>query len=171
MASHIPTSSRIAEIVGRIAAAQQRLLDAIALLTDEQLQAPVLANHWSVKDVLAHLEFWDQRLLHAIEPEGRAHANWLAPPLIADIPYDEQWLETVNVRIYARNRQRDLRDVQVGLTATQRRLLTRVASLTQQELFDPDGPSSSLGETLPAMVLGAYEHYEEHAETLDAQEW
>jgi hypothetical protein len=161
----------IEQIVARIAGAHQRLLDAIATLTDAELLAPVLAGQWSVKDVLAHLAFWDQRLLHAIAPEGGPQAFRLAPPLIADVPFDDQWLVTVNTRIYALNRARDLRDVQEEFAATRSRLLTVVASLTYHDVFDADGLSTALGEPFSPMLLGAYEHYDEHAADLEAHAW
>lgn len=167
----VPPPTAVDGIVARIAAAHQRLLDAVAPLTDAQMQAPVLGDGWSVKDVLAHLAFWDQRLLHAIDPQDGSHTSRLAPPIIADIPFDEQWLATVNARIYALNRQRDLQDVQAELAAMQRRLLAVVASLTLDDVFDSAGLSALLGEPFAPMLLGAYEHYEEHAEELEAHHW
>jgi hypothetical protein len=175
-----PAAIPIDQIVARVAAGHQRLLDAIASLTPAQLQAPVLgADGWSVKDVLAHLAFWDRRLLYAIDP-----GEWPAagpatgalpsrrfPPPIADIPYDDAWLEAVNARIYARNRARELDDVLAEFTATRRRLLAIVATLSPHAVFDPDGLSASLGEPFAPMLLGAYEHYEEHAEELEAHKW
>ena len=161
------TPATIEQIVSRIAAAHQRLVDAIAPLTDDQLQAPVLANQWSIKDALAHLAFWDQRLLHAIAPEGGKDAFRLAPPVIADIPFDERWLATVNERIYDLNRLRTLHEVQAEFAATRRRLLTVVSSLTLHDVFDPNGLSAALGEPFAPMLLGAYEHYDEHAEDFE----
>ncbi len=158
------TPATIEQIVTRIAAAHQRLIDAIAPFTDEQLQAPALANQWSIKDALAHLAFWDQRLLHAIEPEGGKDVFRLAPPVIADIPFDAQWLSTVNTRIYDLNRNRTLHEVQAEFADTRRRLLTAVSSLTLHDVFDPNGLSAALGEPFAPMLLGAYEHYDEHAE-------
>jgi hypothetical protein len=161
----------IDEIAARVAASHDRLLEAVSLLTYEQLQAPVLANGWSVKDVLAHLAFWDQRLLHAVEPEGGPQVSRLTPPLIADIPYNEQWLTTVNARIYALNQGRDLAEVRAEFDATRRRLLVVAASLSPQDVSDLDGMTAPLGEPFSTMLLGAYEHYEEHAEELEAHQW
>lgn len=171
MTTPASSSMSIEEIVTRVAAGHERLLQAIAPLTDAQLQAPVLPNQWSVKDVLAHLSFWDQRLLHAIEPQGGPDASRLAPPLIADIPYDEQWLTTVNARIYARNRQRSLGEVLAEFAETRARLLAVVASLSPQDLVDLDGHLAPLGEPFVPMLLGAYGHYAEHAEELESHQW
>lgn len=168
MSAPVSPPATIEQIVTRIAAAHQRLRDTVAELMDAQVQAAEHAEQWSIKDHLAHLAFWDQRLLHAIAPEGGPQTNRMFPPLIADIPYDDQWLTTVNDRIHTLNRDRDLGDVEAELAATQERLLAVVASLTLHDVFGPDGISAALGEPFAPMLLGAYEHYEEHAEELEA---
>jgi uncharacterized damage-inducible protein DinB len=158
-------------IISRIASGHRRLHEVIAPLSDEQLQAPVLDGGWSVKDVLAHLAIWDQRLLHAIAPEGPPPVYRRTQPSIADIPFDDQWLETVNTRIYTLNRTRDLASVRAELAATQQRLLAAVGRLTVHDVYDPDGLSDGLGEPFAPMLLGAFEHYEEHAEALEEHTW
>lgn len=175
-----PDQLSIHQITTRIAAAHARLLAAISPLSDAQMTAPVLgADGWSVKDVLAHLDFWDRRLLHAIEPEewpeqwqgDETQGSRRFPPPIADIPYDDGWLEAVNTRIYTRNRHRDLQEVRAAFAATRERLLATAASLSAHDVYDPDGLSAGLGEPFAPMLLGAYEHYEEHAAELEAHTW
>jgi hypothetical protein len=168
----------IEEIASRIEAAHRRLLAAIAPLTAEQMIAPVLgADGWSVKDVLAHLAFWDRRLLYAAGLEewpaaaGGAPVSLRFPPPIADIPYAEGWLEAVNTRIQVMNRDRSLGDVLAEFDATRARLLAVVAGLSPHDVFDPEGLSAPLGEPFAPMLLGAYEHYDEHAEELEAHRW
>ncbi len=173
----------IEQITARIAAAHERLLRAIAPLSPAQMVAPVLgADSWSVKDVLAHLEFWDRRLLHAIQPEAWPEAWWAAgpagaadgahvrllPPPIADIPYPDGWLEAVNTRIYTRNKDRDLDDVRAAFDRTRARLPAVTSALSAQAVSDLDSLTAPLGEPFSAMLVGAYEHYDEHAEELEA---
>jgi len=169
----------IDQLTARIAAAHTRLLRAIAPLTPAQMVAPVLgADGWSVKDVLAHLEFWDRRLLHAIQPQewpedwqDEAPGSRRFPPPIADIPYDERWLEAVNTRIYTRNRNRGLEEVRAAFDRTRARLLAAAAALSPHDVYDPDGLSAGLDEPFAPMLLGAYEHYDEHAEELERHTW
>ena len=166
----------IDQLTARIAAAHERLLTAIAPLSPAQLTAPVLGpDGWSVKDVLAHLEFWDRRLLHAIQAEDwpehwqdEARGSRRFPPPIADIPYDDGWLEAVNTRIYTRNRDRALADVLAAFDRTRARLLATVAALSPQAVIDLDALLAPLGEPLSTMMIGAYEHYDEHADELEA---
>ncbi len=170
-----PEQMPIGQITVRIAMAYRRLWDAIAPLSTAQLQAPVLADGWSVKDVLAHLAFWDRRLLHAIEPEAEpedgGQVSRLFPPAIADIPYDDRWLDAVNARVYSLNLGQSLEEVLTDFAVTQVRLPAVVALLSPHAVYDPDGLSALLGEPFAPMLLGAYEHYEEHTEELEAYTW
>ena len=43
------------------------------------------------------------------------------------------------------------------------RLLDRVALLTLDDLYAPDGMSAVVGQPVAPLILGIYEHYEEHA--------
>jgi hypothetical protein len=68
---------------------------ALARLTDEQLQHPV-GEHWTIAIALAHLAFWDRRVLYVLDmtqsagklvaPEIDILANDLSLPLWAAIP-------------------------------------------------------------------------------------
>jgi len=155
-----PTS--IEEIVARIEAVHDQFTDALALIDDSRLQEARLPGGRSGKDVLAHLTFWDRRLLHAIAPQDGPHAFRLAPPLIADIPYNEQWADVVNERIFHINRGRDIATIKDEFARTCVDLRETVSALTEHDVFDPNGLSALLGEPFLPMLTGAYEHYEDH---------
>ncbi len=157
----------VAEIVSRIAHAHTRFAEKLALIPDNLLQEARLSGGRSGKDLLAHMTFWDRRLLHAIAPEGGPDAPRLAPPLIADIPYDERWLYTVNDRIFTVNQERPLVEVKAAFYATCVELCQTVQTLSEHDVFDPGGLSAPLGEPFAPMVLGAYGHYEEHMPDLE----
>lgn len=76
-------------------AATERLRRLINRLSDEQLQTRV-GEHWTVAICLAHLAFWERRVMHVLEmtqkdgkpfvPEIDTVVNDLALPLWAAIP-------------------------------------------------------------------------------------
>lgn len=76
-------------------ASTSRIRGLVARLTDEELQYPV-GEHWTVAIALAHLAFWDLRVLHILdmtERDGKLYApeidiavNDLSLPLWAAIP-------------------------------------------------------------------------------------
>jgi hypothetical protein len=76
-------------------ASTERIRNLAARLSDEQLQHPV-GEHWTVAIALAHLAFWDRRVLHVLDmaerngklviPEIDIFVNDLSLPLWAAIP-------------------------------------------------------------------------------------
>ena len=160
------TPTTIGEIVARIEAVHAQFADALALLSDVRLQAARLPGGRSGKDVLAHLTFWDQRLLHAIVPQAGAHACRLAPPLIADSPYNDQWADVVNERIFHINRGRDIATIKEEFARTCGELRQAVGALTERDVFDPNGLAALLGEPCLPLLTGAYEHYADHVADL-----
>lgn len=156
------TPTTVGEIVARIEVAHKHFADRLALINDAQLQEARLPEGRSGKDMLAHLTFWDRRLLHAVASHDDPHTSRLIPPLIADIPQGEGWLEAVNERIFQINRERDIATVKEEFAQTCAELRQTVSSLSEHDVFSPDGLSALLGEPFLPMVTGAYEHYEDH---------
>ncbi len=76
-------------------ASTERIHALAARLTDEEMQHPV-GEHWTVAIALAHLAFWDRRVLYVLDmterdgkvfiPEIDIFVNDLSLPLWAAIP-------------------------------------------------------------------------------------
>ncbi|HUI90488.1 MAG TPA: maleylpyruvate isomerase N-terminal domain-containing protein [Anaerolineales bacterium] len=73
----------------------ERIRKLVSRLSDQELQCPV-GEHWTVGVALAHLAFWDRRVLYALDkteqdgklftPEVDVLVNDLSLPLWAAIP-------------------------------------------------------------------------------------
>src|SRR5688572_656935 len=100
MSMSYPTT--VEEIVAHIKESRRQLDHIITPLNNTQMREPVLHHGWSVKDIMAHIAFWDHRLVHALYSESDDAMERLAPPEIADIPYEDawQWTDAVNERIF-----------------------------------------------------------------------
>lgn len=146
--------------------ARKRLEAVLAKLSDELMTAPTLEGGWSVKDVLAHIAFWDDRLVYAVHPPSGAR-NPLAPPQIEDIPYGPEWLEAVNTRVYRLNHERPLDEVRRDFEQAYTRLQDTVRGASDHDLLDPDGLTRRWGFPAMEMFDGIREHYAEHAEALE----
>jgi len=152
----------IETLVARIKEVHKQFAEALDLISDAQLEAARPPGGRSGKDLLAHLMFWDHRLLHALAPGEGSPALRRAPPLIADITYDDRWADAVNERIFHLNRGRDSATIKAEFARTCDALTQAVAALTEHEVVDPSGLSARLGEPFLPMLTGAYEHYEDH---------
>jgi len=81
--------------IERNRASTDRIRALAARLTDEELQHPV-GEHWTVTILLAHLAFWDRRVMYVLDmterdgklfiPEIDIFVNDLSLPLWAAIP-------------------------------------------------------------------------------------
>jgi hypothetical protein len=161
------TPQTMAEIITRIERAMQRVAQAIARLSPADMLEPRLPDGQSVKDVLAHLTWWDQWLLFTLPADQNTSHTATAPPLIDQIPPTNDWADEMNAKVYAYNRPRDLSTIHAEFTATRNQLLQRVAQLSISDLDDPDGIAAIIGQPVAPLVLGIYEHYEEHAHELE----
>lgn len=54
------------ELLKALAASRAEVDDSLAGLTDEQMVEPGVLNHWTLKDVLAHLTAWEVELVTAL---------------------------------------------------------------------------------------------------------
>jgi uncharacterized protein (TIGR03083 family) len=164
------TPTTLAALVDRITIAHQRFLQVVGSLSDAQLQEPRLPGGWSVKDVLAHLAWWDRWLLYNLNTDNGQAAH-LAPPLMDQIPPDEHWADQMNARVYQLNRSRSLAEIQAEFEAARQRVVQSVVALQPEDIFSPMGRLTSSGRLVGPLVFGIYEHYEEHAHEIETQYW
>jgi len=120
-----------------------------------------------VKDVLAHLTWWDQWLLFTLPADRNTSPPPIAPPLFDQIPLADHWADEMNAKVHAYNQPRELAPIQAEFTATYNQLLQRVSQLSITDLDDPDGIAAVIGQPVAPLILGIYEHYEEHAHELE----
>ncbi len=157
------TPQTIAEIVHRIERAMQRVVQAIAPLSSAQLLETRLPGDRSVKDVLAHLTWWDQWLLLTLPVDPALPDLGIVLPLAEQIPPTNDWAHEMNAKVHSYSQTRDLEAIQAEFTTTRKQLVQRVSHLTLDDLYNPDGLSAQIGQPVAPLILGIYEHYEEHA--------
>lgn len=122
-----------------------RLEALLARLSEEQLLQPDVCGSWSVKDVLAHLTWWEQDMisetLHGIE---------LDPGLNG-----EAWsTERANTLMVEAKRNTPLSDVLVEFHASYQQILQMVEGLEEQDLAQD--------EMYTHLVNNTANHYAEH---------
>lgn len=157
----------IPELLAAIETEHERLVAVLAQLDHEQLTAPLLHDGWSVKDELAHITFWERRMLFALRPvaEGGSDVT-IVPPEIADIPYSETWTDDVNEFIYQRNHDRSFADVRADFDRSYPQVLERIATLAPEDIFTPGTLAPSGDAALVVIGDNTYDHYHEHADSI-----
>ncbi|MFN8487096.1 MAG: ClbS/DfsB family four-helix bundle protein [Caldilineaceae bacterium] len=157
----------MSEILPRIEHAMHRVVQALTQLTPDAMIEPRLAGGRSVKDVLAHLTWWDQWLLFTLPADPTTSQTPVKPPLFDQIPEGNEWAEEMNAKVFAYNQPRALATIQAEFAATCEQLLQRIAHPSIADLYAPDGMTVRIGQPVAPLILGIYEHYEDHAHELE----
>jgi hypothetical protein len=111
---------------------------------------------WTRKDVLAHLEAWERRVVALLEIL-RAGAE----------PDDDGETDQLNERFYRAGRDRALDDVRAGEREAYAAVLAAVDGASDEELFDGHHFAWTDGDPLADWFRGnTDEHYDEHREQL-----
>ena len=97
------TKSKILELIH---GERQALKAVLGPLSEEQLTWPGVESDWSVKDILAHITDWEQRMVRWIEESMRGEVPERPAP---GMTWDD--LDRLNQEIYLLNKERAPADV------------------------------------------------------------
>jgi aldose 1-epimerase len=142
-------------LVATIAAGRERLDAALEGLSDDAMLERV-DERWTRKDVLAHLEAWERRVVDNL---GILRAGGTPD---GSIETDER-----NEAFYLASRDRPLEDVRAGERDAHRSVLAAIETASDDELFNPSHFAWTDGDPLADWFRGnTDEHYDEHLEQL-----
>jgi len=142
---------------------ERKLLDAeLADLDGDQLTKPGVEGHWSVKDLLAHLTAWEQRMIVWLKQALRSE---VPQPLPAGMTWDD--LDRWNEQIYRQHRDRPLDEVLAESDRSYRHALGAVELMPEEALIEPDYYVWRGGKPLWELVAAnTYWHYQEHRQAI-----
>ena len=128
---------------------------AVAGFSDDRMLDRI-DDEWTRKDVLAHVEAWDRRVVR------------LFTELRAGAPADEaSETDELNAAFYRRDRERTLADVRAGERAAYAAMLAALDDATDEELFDGTHFAWTNGDRFAEWFrANGDEHYDEHLEQL-----
>jgi uncharacterized protein (TIGR03083 family) len=117
------------ELLANMHHGREALERALAALPADRLEAPTLPGGWSVKDLLAHLGWWERRI-----------ANLYQILLRGDLPHpfeDAEPIDQLNARVYAEHHNQPLPQVRDDEQAAYAALLAVAETAPEPDLFDP----------------------------------
>lgn len=152
------------ELLEALEDSRQEMLEMIEELADETLMLPCVTGNWSIKDILAHLTYWEGQvvtllfqLLRGVEKPTTA--------LFGPEPVDE-----VNQRWYEEGKERSLEMVWKDWLGVRKQTIRRVEELSEKDLADPGRFPWAKGKPLTQWILDdSVEHEEEHCDQI--REW
>ena len=133
------------------------------LSADQYLEAGV-DGRLNVKDLLAHIVDWEQRMIQWIDES----LTGIVPQRPAqDMTWDD--LDRLNEQTYLANKDRALDEVMSASKESYSRSLDLIQNLTDEDLFDGARFAWREGDPLWHMVAAnTWWHYKEHREQVEA---
>jgi uncharacterized protein (TIGR03083 family) len=150
----------VAELTALIRATSTRMELLLSQLSVEQFNQPGAVGVWSVKDVLAHIAFWERYTVNMLQAVARGKT----PDLLAD-----DSTERSNASVVAQYYQRPLAAVIADWQQAREDLLEALEVLDDAALNEPDRFPWSVGRTLLDRISGnSFDHEQEHIEQIRA---
>ncbi|NWF68828.1 MAG: maleylpyruvate isomerase N-terminal domain-containing protein [Chloroflexi bacterium] len=144
-----------AQIAERLRAEHRRLYDTLAKLTPEERAQPHTLSDWSVKDVMAHMVFWNRYPLRELECALKGEH----PDTVRDARHDD----VINAEAVARCAEMGFEQVIADFEQSYRELLAAVELLPAQAFEAGSSVEQLLGSTVgQTLDSNTYEHWAEH---------
>jgi len=150
------SKSELLERCRRSRAAWDALL---ARMTPEQMQQPKVVGNWSVKDIVAHITWYEREMVGILTSHTFAGSEWW------EIPLDER-----NRLIREESKDRPLAEVLAGSRQVYDAFMQGLEKLPEADLYNPASFPGMPTEWQPSEIIisNSYEHYDEHAEAIKA---
>jgi uncharacterized protein (TIGR03083 family) len=142
--------TRKEEILDQIRATHQPLEALLAQLDPSRMSEPGVNGDWSVKDVLAHLTWWEQHLLRRLRT-GREDLD-------VEGVDEQSATDRVNAEVFAANRDRPLADVRADFDASYPEVLDVIGAMADDALASDD--------VYDAISWDTFRHYPVHTTML-----
>ncbi|HWQ45381.1 MAG TPA: ClbS/DfsB family four-helix bundle protein [Longilinea sp.] len=136
------------------------LVKALKAIPQEKMIVPLKAGEWSVKDILAHLTWYEREMIGVVGQRALVGSDLWNRPL------DER-----NRAVYDQLKDLPLAQVLADFTAVHEKLMGLLKGLSDAELNKPPLFKDMPMEWIPGDLIGSntYEHYREHLKAI--REW
>ena len=151
-----------ADLVAEIELERRRLEATLATLSEEQILIPGVIADWTVKDILAHITVWEQRMVSWVAQTTRGEVPEMLPP---GMTWDD--LDDWNEQTYKKHRFRSLDEERDDFQLSYTQALQTVHEVSEQDLIDPHRFAWREGRPLWVMVAANTSwHYKEHDDSI-----
>ena len=146
------------ELVARMLGGRQVLEVTLSRVAAQQMEAPLLHDGWSVKDMLGHLGYWEAQIVARF---ATLQAGKQPEPVTE--------LDAVNAQALSAWRRLSLAEVRHREQDAYERLLDLARQASSDELFGPGHfPGGDQNPFVLSIANNTWEHYAEHLPELSA---
>ncbi len=147
------------ELLQKMQVGRSLLEAALYGVRDDAMLVPELDGGWSVKDLLAHLAFWEKRV-------GDIYLGLVIGDM-SNLEGVNLTVDELNALALERNRQASLPQVRENEVWCYQALKRLAAAAPEEHLFDPQRFTWTRGRPFVEWITGnTYEHYDEHLPAL-----
>ena len=133
-------------------------------LTQAQMLVPEVNGGWSIKDNIAHITSWHQRLLELLQA-----AEQRRPPAKIPETLDDATVDQINEHFYQENKSLTLDVVLQRFRTSYIQVIATIQVLSDEDFTDTQRFAWLEGTLLWQVVKdNTYGHYQEHAEIIQA---
>jgi len=149
-------AQRFVDTVITARAAWQAAVNQIPL---EDWEQAGLCGDWSLKDVIAHIAWYEREMIHLLETRRFEGSE------LWELPTDER-----NAQIYLLKKDQPLAQVLASAIMTYKQLLPLLEQISAAELLDPAAFAGMPPEWTPRQILAGstHLHYDEHRQQAEA---
>lgn len=149
------------ELLTRIREGRAELEDVLHRFDRQNLTTPLLPNGWSIRDIIAHIGFWERRMVILYDT--------LRAGSMPQDPIGEETLDRLNARVYNENQLLPIGIVQMNEVEAYRTLLVIAETAPEADLFDSERFAWTEGAPFYRLIaVNTYEHYADHLPDLRA---
>jgi hypothetical protein len=150
-----------AELLEKVTTSRAELEQALSGLIDEQLDRPSLAGGWSGKVILAHMAWWQGRVVTIFTALRRG--NDPSGPGLDKLEFSQAEVDAANRCVEVASRGRSVINVRREEAETYAALLAQVQAASEEELFNPQRFAWMGGRPLAILLeWDTWDHYQEH---------
>jgi hypothetical protein len=148
------------DFIEMIRSARRELDSVLSEFTLEQMEGKGKCMEWTVKDVLAHIGWYENEMVNLLSQKTLEGSVW--------------WnfsLQERNDAIHAANRSRDIRSVIESESAAYKTMLKLLEGLDEADMNDPSAFAGMPEEWQPWSVIASntHEHYRDHVDQLKSR--
>ena len=125
----------------------------IAEIPEKRMLEPALPGDWSIKDVIAHVNWYEREMVNVVENRALLGSH------LWEFPADER-----NIPIYEQNKDLPLKQVLAEHSELFEQLWGLVSQLDDEDLVDASRFDQMPADWEPWRVIASntYEHYQQH---------
>lgn len=146
------------ELTQKIKSKRRELEEIIDSIPTSRLTDPGVENHWSAKDIMAHISRWERMMGEWIKDLQAGKTPDRPPP-------GEPWkdLDQINAAIFETNKDKPLTEVQTEFQSSYSDTLKLIEIISERDLLEPGRFDWTKNDPVWYLVgANTFWHYEEH---------